>query len=185
MCATAIACPNGLSEVCLQGQSCFPIDSCATGASGTIGQPTNGQPTTIADPSYIFNNQPTYEPTKKLPFDPNNNLYCGADYDDANENCYMRTPCPNGAKEECPSEQMCYTVSSCETPPPSMSALPTNAPQGAEFVESDPTAMPTTAKPTWNFDGISSPSSSTKMGNCSLFLKSFVLGGVILGAVVF
>ena len=177
MCATAIPCPDGLSNSCLQGQSCFPLmEPCAAGTNdvNAIFQPgqTQGQPQ--QNPTQ-FINRPTLQPIQKIPFDPSITMYCGADYDDARDNCFMRTPCPNGAASECPAGTTCFTVNNCMTPAPTPSKPPARA---------GDTKMPTTPQTDVGFSWEPPDGSAGMVGCGGLMLKSIALGGVILAAVV-
>jgi len=184
-CAMAIPCSDGLSDVCLDGETCFGIGG--TCAASTVFPPTSNIP-----PAPLPTPSPSTSPTEKHAFDPDATSFCGDDYNDARDNCYANKACPSGAIEVCPNGQTCYTgIMNCETPPPTLSLVPTNFVAG----ESTPTSTTSTSSPTqkptnqpqispdWDWDASSYDSGS---GSCmpGLILRSFVMGGVILGALV-
>mmetsp|Transcript_38266 Transcript_38266/g.67159 ORF Transcript_38266/g.67159 Transcript_38266/m.67159 type:complete len:837 (-) Transcript_38266:111-2621(-) len=180
-CAMAIPCSDGLSDVCLDGETCFGIGG--TCAASTVFPPTSN---TLPAP-LTSTPSPSTSPNIKHVFDPDATSFCGYDYNDARDNCYANKACPSGAIEVCPNGQTCYTgIMNCETPPPTMSLVPTNVVAGEGTPTSSPTKKPTDEpqiSPDWDWDASSYDSGS---GSCmpGLILRSFVMGGVILGALV-
>ncbi|KAL9183436.1 hypothetical protein ACHAXT_004292 [Thalassiosira profunda] len=165
-CETAAACPDGLSSVCPSGQTCFPIPEACW------------RPVDPAAPN------PTDAP---IAFDVDSPNFCGADFNDALDNCYQRTPCPTGFADECPGEQGCYPVSECVPPPPTTSPSPTTAGgSGAATMgpTPGPTKTPSTVKPTWgDFEFPEGPSASCRAGS-GLLVRSMVLAGVVMATLV-
>jgi len=123
---------------------------------------------------------------ESIDFDPSNTLYCGVDYNDAKDNCYERTPCPSGFATDCPDDQSCFPVTSCETPPPTVSASPTKI--GGSDVTSpptpSPTKMPVSAKPSWNLEDFNTDAATGDSGALSMsvsgIVKTLILCSVVL-----
>jgi len=107
--------------------------------------PTFGPTTRI--PTATPTSTPSSRPTK-APFDFSNLAYCGANYTDAEENCYnVNTPCPTGAPETCPDGHSCYAGIMCNAPPttsPTTSPTkgPTKSPQVSPSDPSSPGGTP-------------------------------------------
>lgn len=163
-CETAVACPDGLSSVCPSGQTCFPIpEACWRPVDPDAPTPTDAP----------------------IAFDVSSPNFCGADFNDALDNCYQRTPCPTGFADECPGEQGCYPVSECVAPEPATSPSPTMAGgSGANATTMGPTPGPVTVKPTWgDFEFPEGPSASCRAGS-GLLVRSMVLAGVAMAALV-
>lgn len=201
---TAVTAPQPTPPAAMPIQPTMPSD-------GTIIQPI--QPTMPSDgttvveptpPTVIVPPPPTPSfaapsnpPTTAKPvFDPNNTLYCGSDYNDANDNCYDRTPCTT--KSDCPNGENCFTVPDCQTPPPvtattppgESAGVPTSPPSKA------PTNKPTTARPSFDFAGFDPDADGGTSGARDIYyggsflicghiiVKSIVLGGAVLGVFV-
>lgn len=85
-----------------------------------------------------------------------NTLFCGADYNDAIDNCWSAVPCPGGVNTECPSGQECYPIGAeCVSPEPTAEPTVTGPqPTDSPTITSSPTFTPTisheptTASPT-------------------------------------
>eukprot|EP00581_Thalassiosira_minuscula_P008905 CAMPEP_0183707840 /NCGR_PEP_ID=MMETSP0737-20130205/4279_1 /TAXON_ID=385413 /ORGANISM="Thalassiosira miniscula, Strain CCMP1093" /LENGTH=820 /DNA_ID=CAMNT_0025935571 /DNA_START=148 /DNA_END=2610 /DNA_ORIENTATION=+ len=71
--------------------------------------------TKLESPSDVPSQPPSLRPTKK-PFDFSNKYFCGANYTDAEKNCYYREPCPTGSPTVCNGQQ-CYSGIICSVPP--------------------------------------------------------------------
>ena len=180
-CSITTPCPDGSSDNCADGESCFPIPGTCEVSDPSQMNP-GAQPTT---PVALTTSAPTASSSKSVvTFDPNNNMYCGDDYNDAENNCYKRTPCPNGSNEECPNLQTCFPITSCETPPPTVSVTPTNV--GGLDASASPTLRPSkspnTPQPTWNLDlGAPNPNPNA----AGMLAIRFSMKSIVLGAVLF
>lgn len=190
-CAVNNPCPDGRSDNCLAGQTCFPIPSMCM--SGDFPNPpiVPGEVTpSVAAPL------DTPSPSVKAAFDPTNTQFCGADWYDALDNCYRQRPCPNGTPSECPAGQGCYSgITNCQTPPPSIPApaaspmqepttnLDNGGPDSAliDAVTMAPTRSPVESSfPDWSWE-----ISPVGGGGCSrgtgFFLQLIVVVGAIFG----
>lgn len=106
-----------------------PVDSSWLGNLGMTKAPANPKisPPPTRAPSDAPTRTPTLRPTK-APFDFSNKFYCGANYTDAEDNCYKRSPCPTGSPTIC-NGGTCYGGITCTAPPSiSPSSSPTSGP---------------------------------------------------------
>jgi hypothetical protein len=180
-CATNIPCPDGTGASCLTGQTCFPIpDTCESIPAIITSAPSMAsiQVTTTASP--------TPAPSDKPVFDPNNTSFCGTTYDEAKDNCYTTTPCPNNSNAECPMGLTCFPgITDCPIP---STASPSGAPTDKLTVvpvEGPPSRKPT-PQPTWDFQNLGGepPRSSASMYG-SLSTKALILSGSVVGIITF
>lgn len=182
-CATSVPCPDGLSDVCPSGEFCFPVpqgcdnvDGGNNGGTGTsagmtdppVGADTNASsnasaPSIPDEPSYIHYT-----------------AFCGVDYNDASNNCFVNTPCPSTYSTDCPDGQFCFPVGLCQksnTISSNIGDVPTS-----ELVSS-PGLRPT-PPPTWNFNYVIMRENGA-VGSCtSMVAKSVALGGIVLAALL-
>ena len=124
-----LPCENGLNSVCPNGAQCFGYTPCSKvesfycgttfeEASATcnvpcpsgkdsdcLGQETCQKYTPCNDIS-----DPKDKPGIELPF-PEDSFYCGVDFVDAANRCYL--PCPSGSAAECPVGEACYGNTPC------------------------------------------------------------------------
>eukprot|EP00581_Thalassiosira_minuscula_P007928 CAMPEP_0183711656 /NCGR_PEP_ID=MMETSP0737-20130205/7117_1 /TAXON_ID=385413 /ORGANISM="Thalassiosira miniscula, Strain CCMP1093" /LENGTH=942 /DNA_ID=CAMNT_0025940223 /DNA_START=236 /DNA_END=3064 /DNA_ORIENTATION=- len=202
-CAETTPCPDGKSlNVCEGSQTCFRIfrpcgfsppadvstlggsQEGSQGSSQEIGQDSNtimsiSQP--ITTPPALMTPPPSTSPTNKpvIAFNPSATRFCGSDYFDALNYCYERMPCA-AASDVCPVGQTCFGVPNCETPPPTLSMVPTNF-VASEGRTASPTQKPT-AKPTsgWDFT-FETASNGSLRAMSGLIVQALAMGGVIWG----
>lgn len=211
-CAVNVPCPDGRSNNCLAGQTCFPIPSaCMDGVfpdtptpptlSGGVTPPaaavtpspmaavtSPGVPTPTAAPATSTTDKPVFDPTQTQ--------FCGVNYNDALNNCFRHRPCPKGTPEECPKGQGCYSgITNCETPPPSapvpsaspMQELATNLNRGEPgSASTSPTSSPakTNSMEDWSWVISDSNGGGSQSHRKGLFLQSLAVGGTVFGLIL-
>eukprot|EP00569_Conticribra_weissflogii_P001410 CAMPEP_0171353888 /NCGR_PEP_ID=MMETSP0878-20121228/44424_1 /TAXON_ID=67004 /ORGANISM="Thalassiosira weissflogii, Strain CCMP1336" /LENGTH=905 /DNA_ID=CAMNT_0011859845 /DNA_START=107 /DNA_END=2824 /DNA_ORIENTATION=- len=121
-CFTATPCPNGSG--CPAGESCYGIAIPKCVSASPTAAPTDSGPQPTDSPT--LSPKPTSAPVIKTA-EPSkaptpNTLFCGVTYQDAEQNCFTATPCPNGSG--CPAGEACFGISI----PKCVSAAPTVAP---------------------------------------------------------
>ena len=207
-CAVNTPCPDGRSDNCLAGQTCFPIPSaCMEGVfptpptlSGSVTPPAAAvtPPAAAVAPSPVspkLTAAPAALTTDKPVFDPTATQFCGMDYFDALNNCYKQRPCPNGTPEECPKGQGCYPgITKCQTPEPS-APVPSASPVqelaanlndgGSDSAPMAPSASPVKAEISdWSWVINDSNGADGRSKRMSLFLHSLTVGGTIFGLIL-
>lgn len=111
---------------------CFPNIDCPTNQVPTHGVSNLG---TSKAPSGVESSPTPSLPTDfaslaptKVPFDFDNNFFCGSNYTDAENNCYTTSiPCPSGSPSVC-GDGTCYSGITCNAPP---TVTPTSNPTPA------------------------------------------------------
>ena len=169
LCATKTSCHDGNTQVCPFGETCFDIE----------------EPCGIVESaSSVAANEPSLSPIAHV-FDPDNRFYCGDSYEDAVMNCTNRLACPNGALDECPTGQTCYSIVTCE---PAQSVVVMNAGSGMDPSMFSDTQIDEaeTAKPGWDLTASEAGQSSGSHTVKILLAKYMSLGGAsLLGIVLF
>ena len=164
-CLNAVECSgangNDLCKILGVDYTCFRNINCDGNPSET-GSSTPPEPATIIVPTP----PPSLRPTKP-PFDFNNTFYCGANYTDAEENCYAyNKPCRSGT---CTDGSTCYGGIKCPVPP---SLPPSDSPTpGPTSLTSSPTQISRTTAP---FDFSQFESGSTN-GSITLACKMWMI----------
>lgn len=95
-CSVNTPCPDGTAHVCSAGQTCFPIPHVCDMSTSPPSTALTGQPTRSSSAGASF---------------------CGANWNDAKENCFTATPCTPGSVGECPGDQGCFEgIVDCQAP---------------------------------------------------------------------
>ncbi|KAL9183449.1 LOW QUALITY PROTEIN: hypothetical protein ACHAXT_004305 [Thalassiosira profunda] len=194
-CQSALPCPgpNGdsLCAIFGDGYSCFPNIDCAeappttkptpppfnwTPPSGPTTSLPTARPTSAPPPTGSPSSRPT-----KAPFDFSNTFYCGANYTDAQTNCYRtNAPCPTGSPAACESGQVCFGGVTCTAPP---SSSPTDSPTLKPSKAPSVAATPQQTTSPFDMSAFQNPGNGAAT-LASMFVQSFVVavgvGGLLL-----
>ena len=191
-CMTTTPCPDGKSDGCLSGQSCFTIpQSCASMQAAAGNQVGAGMQGDAADQGGVNMSPSTPQPSNAQWVANTSTSFCGSNYNDALRNCFITTACPTGFNDECPTGEGCFTIGECVRPE-TTSASNASTSVGDIPLTMDstyqPSKRPTTGPPNFDFDWDSEEFTrfSGADGGCvfGLIARSFALGGVLMGALM-
>lgn len=136
-------CPTG--DGCAIG-TCFAIPYTACPEEEPITSPIANATESPSGSPVNSTNVPTISPSKSpTP----NTLFCGETYQDAEQNCFTATPCPNGSG--CPAGEACFGISIPKCVSAAPTAAPTNPgpqPTDGPTVSPMPSVAATTMAPT-------------------------------------
>jgi len=119
-------CPSGSFKDCPPGMLCYYDTPCD--AREVYGYAKATPPPTIDANKWRSPSQAPWAAD-----DPRLRYYCGSDWDDASNSCYVW--CPDGDHEKCPYGQSCFSDTLCEAKIPSGNGLwypPTATPYAAD-----------------------------------------------------
>jgi len=128
-CSSKTWCRTGTNQECPNGQTCFVSvnnenPDCEINA---IVKKEYEEAAALAANNPVDNNVPTLKPTKLQlsETDDRNMQFCGMDWNDASNNCYLERHCPNG-DEDCFGGMTCQKYTNCNAV--GMTGSPTGRP---------------------------------------------------------